>query len=40
MKEGLDIVESKRHASCMTITLSTDGSGIDFNDIGYQVNSH
>ena len=37
LEEGLDVVESKRHVSCMTITLSKDGSGMDFDDIGYQV---
>uniref|UniRef100_A0A7S4IZZ8 DNA/RNA-binding protein Alba-like domain-containing protein n=1 Tax=Odontella aurita TaxID=265563 RepID=A0A7S4IZZ8_9STRA len=36
LEEGLDIVESKRYVSCMVITLSKDGSGMDVNDIGYQ----
>uniref|UniRef100_A0A7S2R0H5 DNA/RNA-binding protein Alba-like domain-containing protein n=1 Tax=Eucampia antarctica TaxID=49252 RepID=A0A7S2R0H5_9STRA len=36
LEEGLDIVESKRPVSCMTITLSKDGAGMDLNDIGYQ----
>ena len=37
LEEGLDIVESKRYVSCMTITLSITQEGIDMNDIGYQV---
>ena len=37
IEEGLDVVESKRYVSCMTITLSTSLEGIDVNDIGYQV---
>jgi DNA-binding protein len=36
LEEGLDIVTSRRFVSCMKITLSRDGSGIDINDIGYQ----
>jgi len=36
LEEGLDTVESKRYVSCMTITLSKDGEGMDKNDIGYQ----
>eukprot|EP00553_Chaetoceros_curvisetus_P013425 CAMPEP_0204640782 /NCGR_PEP_ID=MMETSP0717-20131115/48774_1 /ASSEMBLY_ACC=CAM_ASM_000666 /TAXON_ID=230516 /ORGANISM="Chaetoceros curvisetus" /LENGTH=160 /DNA_ID=CAMNT_0051661295 /DNA_START=80 /DNA_END=562 /DNA_ORIENTATION=+ len=36
LEEGLDTVESKRHVSCMTITLSTTNEGIDMHDIGYQ----
>lgn len=36
LEEGLDIVESKRYVSCMTIILSTTGEGLDFTDIGYQ----
>lgn len=36
LEEGLDVVESRRYVSCMVITLSKDGSGMDFNDIGYQ----
>jgi hypothetical protein len=36
LEEGLDIVESKRHVSCMTITLSITGDGLDVTDIGYQ----
>ncbi len=37
LEEGLDVVESKRYVSCMTITLSITQEGIDVNDIGYQV---
>ena len=37
LEEGLDVVESKRCVSCMTITLSKTGEGIDFDGIGYQV---
>ena len=37
LEEGLDVVESKRHVSCMTITLSTSNEGVDSKDIGYQV---
>jgi ribonuclease P/MRP protein subunit RPP25 len=37
LEEGLDIVESKRYVSCMTITLSTTDASIDKNSIGYQV---
>mmetsp|Transcript_6421 Transcript_6421/g.8680 ORF Transcript_6421/g.8680 Transcript_6421/m.8680 type:complete len:140 (-) Transcript_6421:76-495(-) len=36
LEEGLDIVESRRFVSCMVITLSLDGEGMDINDIGYQ----
>jgi len=36
LEEGLDVVESKRYVSCMTITLSITQEGIDVNDIGYQ----
>ena len=36
IEEGLDVVTSRRYVSCMKITLSLDGSGIDMNDIGYQ----
>mmetsp|Transcript_26276 Transcript_26276/g.40161 ORF Transcript_26276/g.40161 Transcript_26276/m.40161 type:complete len:161 (-) Transcript_26276:271-753(-) len=36
LEEGLDVVESKRHVSCMTITLSTSNEGVDSKDIGYQ----
>jgi len=36
LEEGLDVVESKRCVSCMTITLSKTGEGIDFDGIGYQ----
>ena len=37
LEEGLDVVESKRCVSCMTITISTTEQGVDKNDIGYQV---
>jgi len=37
LEEGLDVVESKRYVSCITITLSTTDQGVDKNDIGYQV---
>ena len=37
LEEGLDIVESKRYVSCITIKLSTTGAGMNFDDIGYQV---
>jgi len=37
LEEGLDVVESKRYVSCMTITLSTTEQGVDKNAIGYQV---
>ena len=37
LEEGLDVVESKRYVSCMTITLSVTEEGIDVDDIGYQV---
>jgi hypothetical protein len=36
LEEGLDVVTSRRYVSCMKITLSRDGSGIDVNAIGYQ----
>mmetsp|Transcript_17974 Transcript_17974/g.26731 ORF Transcript_17974/g.26731 Transcript_17974/m.26731 type:complete len:146 (+) Transcript_17974:93-530(+) len=36
LEEGLDVVESKRYVSCMTITLSTTEQGVDKNAIGYQ----
>eukprot|EP00978_Attheya_sp_CCMP212_P030814 scaffold114584_cov47-Attheya_sp.AAC.1 len=36
LEEGLDVVESRRYVSCMSITLSIDGVGMDVNDIGYQ----
>lgn len=36
LEEGLDVVESKRYVSCITITLSTTGAGMNFDDIGYQ----
>jgi len=37
LEEGLDLVESKRYVSCMTITLSTTDTYINKNSIGYQV---
>mmetsp|Transcript_60542 Transcript_60542/g.89817 ORF Transcript_60542/g.89817 Transcript_60542/m.89817 type:complete len:113 (-) Transcript_60542:347-685(-) len=37
LEEGLDVVESRRFVSCMIITLSRDGEGMDLKDIGYQV---
>lgn len=37
LEEGLDVVESKRYVSCMTITLSTTDTCIDKTSIGYQV---
>jgi len=36
LEEGLDVVESKRYVSCMSITLSKTGAGMDSFDIGYQ----
>jgi hypothetical protein len=36
LEEGLDVVESKRYVSCMTIMLSNTSEGLDVNDIGYQ----
>mmetsp|Transcript_26387 Transcript_26387/g.38238 ORF Transcript_26387/g.38238 Transcript_26387/m.38238 type:complete len:210 (+) Transcript_26387:206-835(+) len=36
LEEGLDVVESRRFVSCMIITLSRDGEGMDLKDIGYQ----
>jgi len=36
LEEGLDVVESKRYVSCMTITLSITDEDIDKNDKGYQ----
>jgi DNA-binding protein len=35
LEEGLDIVESKRYVSCMTIILSK--TPLDISNIGYQV---
>ena len=37
LEEGLDVVINKHYVSCLTITLSLDGVGMDLNDIGYQV---
>lgn len=39
LEEGLDVVESKRYVSCMTITLSITDEDIDKNDKGYQVST-
>lgn len=36
LEEGLDVVESKRYVSCMVVTLSKTGDGMNTNDIGYQ----
>lgn len=36
LEEGLDVVTSRRHVSCMKITLSKDCAEIDTDDIGYQ----
>jgi ribonuclease P/MRP protein subunit RPP25 len=36
LEEGLDVIESKRYVSCMTIQLSINNEGIDENNIGYQ----
>lgn len=36
LEEGLDLVESKRYVSCMSITLSVTSEGLDVSDIGYQ----
>jgi hypothetical protein len=36
LEEGLDVVTSRRYVSCMKITLSRSGQGMDDNDIGYQ----
>eukprot|EP00538_Stauroneis_constricta_P013892 CAMPEP_0119554156 /NCGR_PEP_ID=MMETSP1352-20130426/6727_1 /TAXON_ID=265584 /ORGANISM="Stauroneis constricta, Strain CCMP1120" /LENGTH=149 /DNA_ID=CAMNT_0007600695 /DNA_START=146 /DNA_END=591 /DNA_ORIENTATION=- len=36
LEEGLDIVTSRRYVSCMKITLSRSGEGIDRTNIGYQ----
>ena len=37
LEEGLDTVVNQHYVSCLTITLSRDLTGIDVNDIGYQV---
>lgn len=36
LEEGLDRVVSQHYVSCISITLSTDLTGIDVNHIGYQ----
>ncbi|KAL7542035.1 hypothetical protein ACHAXR_011468 [Thalassiosira sp. AJA248-18] len=37
LEEGLDSVVNQHYVSCLTITLSTDSTGIDVHNIGYQV---
>ena len=39
LEEGLDTVVNQHYVSCLTITLSRDLTGINVNDIGYQVSS-
>mmetsp|Transcript_14829 Transcript_14829/g.22808 ORF Transcript_14829/g.22808 Transcript_14829/m.22808 type:complete len:155 (-) Transcript_14829:469-933(-) len=36
LEEGLDVVTSRRHVSCLKITLSIDSTEINSDDIGYQ----
>lgn len=36
LEEGLDTVVNQHYVSCITITLSTDLTGIDVHNIGYQ----
>mmetsp|Transcript_3893 Transcript_3893/g.8584 ORF Transcript_3893/g.8584 Transcript_3893/m.8584 type:complete len:171 (+) Transcript_3893:297-809(+) len=36
LEEGLDTVVNQHYVSCLTITLSTDATGIDVHNIGYQ----
>lgn len=36
LEEGLDSVVNQHYVSCLTITLSTDSTGIDVHNIGYQ----
>lgn len=36
LEEGLDVVTSRRYVSCMKITLSRSGEGMDAHNIGYQ----
>jgi len=36
LEEGLDTVVNQHYVSCLTITLSTDLTGIDVHNIGYQ----
>jgi DNA-binding protein len=37
LEEGLDTVVNQHYVSCLTIFLSTDPSGMDVHNIGYQV---
>merc|ERR1712127_651510 len=37
LEEGLDTVVNQHYVSCLTITLSTDLTGIDVQNIGYQL---
>ena len=37
LEEGLDAVVNQHYVSCLIITLSTDISGVDLHNIGYQV---
>ena len=37
LEEGLDTVVNQHYVSCITIFLSTDSSGMDIHNIGYQV---
>eukprot|EP00578_Thalassiosira_sp_NH16_P024891 CAMPEP_0181101246 /NCGR_PEP_ID=MMETSP1071-20121207/13646_1 /TAXON_ID=35127 /ORGANISM="Thalassiosira sp., Strain NH16" /LENGTH=166 /DNA_ID=CAMNT_0023184073 /DNA_START=185 /DNA_END=685 /DNA_ORIENTATION=+ len=36
LEEGLDAVVNQHYVSCLIITLSTDISGVDLHNIGYQ----
>jgi len=36
LEEGLDSVVNQHYVSCLTIFLSTDSSGMDIHNIGYQ----
>ncbi|KAL3810268.1 hypothetical protein ACHAXA_008636 [Cyclostephanos tholiformis] len=36
LEEGLDTVVNQHYVSCLTIFLSTDSSGMDIHNIGYQ----
>jgi hypothetical protein len=37
LEEGLDTVVNQHYVSCITIFLSTNSSGMDIHNIGYQV---
>ena len=37
LEEGLDTVVNQHYVSCLTITLTSDLTGIDAHNIGYQV---